>query len=95
MEMKAFKSVFRDGNVPTYSLKGGIGHTMGTAGLMDIIISIQTLLEGVVPPTVNLREVDDEALGWASSEPRRCSSAVAASTNSGFGGVNCAVVMRR
>jgi 3-oxoacyl-[acyl-carrier-protein] synthase II len=95
MEMKAFKSVFRGRNVPTYSLKGGIGHTMGTAGLMDIIISIQTLLEGVVPPTVNLREVDDEALGWASSEPRRCSSAVAASTNSGFGGVNCAVVMRR
>jgi 3-oxoacyl-[acyl-carrier-protein] synthase II len=95
MEMKAFKSVFEDGNVPTYSLKGGIGHTMGTAGLMDIIIAIKALLEGVVPPTVNLREVDDEALGWVSPEPNSCSSAVTVSTNSGFGGINCAVVMRR
>jgi 3-oxoacyl-[acyl-carrier-protein] synthase II len=95
MEMKAFKSVFEGRNVPTYSLKGGIGHTMGTAGVMDIIIAIKALLEEVVPPTVNLREVDDEALGWASSEPSRCNSAVTVSTNSGFGGINCAVVMRR
>jgi 3-oxoacyl-[acyl-carrier-protein] synthase II len=68
---------------------------MGTAGLMDIIIAIKTLLEGIVPPTVNLREVDDEALGWVSSEPNGCNSAVTVSTNSGFGGINCAVVMRR
>jgi 3-oxoacyl-[acyl-carrier-protein] synthase II len=95
MEMKAFKSVFGERNVPTYSLKGGIGHTMGTAGLMDIIIAIKTLSEEVVPPTVNLREVDDEALGWASSESKRISSAVTASTNSGFGGINCAVILKR
>jgi 3-oxoacyl-[acyl-carrier-protein] synthase II len=95
MEMKAFKSVFEGRSVPTYSLKGGIGHTMGTAGLMDIIIAMKTLLEGVVPPTVNLREVDDEALGWASPEPSRCNTAVTLSTNSGFGGINCAVALRR
>ena len=95
MEMKAFKSVFEARTVPIYSLKGGIGHTMGTAGLMDIIIAIKTLLEQVVPPTVNLREVDEEALGWASSETRGFNNAVTASTNSGFGGINCAVVMKK
>jgi 3-oxoacyl-[acyl-carrier-protein] synthase II len=93
MEMKAFKSVFTGRSVPTYSLKGGIGHTMGTAGLVDIIVAIETLRERIVPPTVNLRDVDEEAAGWASPEPCQCESAVTLSTNSGFGGINCAVVL--
>jgi len=94
MEMKAFKSVFREKSLPTYSVKGGIGHTMGTAGLVDIIVAIETLREKAVPPTVNLRDVDDEAVGWASPEPRACDGAVTVSTNSGFGGINCAVALR-
>jgi 3-oxoacyl-[acyl-carrier-protein] synthase II len=94
MEMKAFKSVFEEKPLPTYSLKGAIGHTMGTAGLVDIIVAIKTLLEERVPPTVNLRDVDDEAVGWASPEARRCDSTVTISTNSGFGGINCAVVLK-
>jgi 3-oxoacyl-[acyl-carrier-protein] synthase II len=95
MEMKAFKSVLAGRNVPTYSLKGGIGHTMGTAGLMDIIVAIKALLEGVVPPTVNLRDVDEEAVGWASPDPCACGDPITVSTNSGFGGINCAVVLKR
>jgi 3-oxoacyl-[acyl-carrier-protein] synthase II len=95
MEMKAFKSVFHGRSVPTYSLKGGIGHTMGTAGLVDIIVAIKALLARIVPPTVNLQDIDDEALGWASNQPCRCDKAVTVSTNSGFGGINCAVVLKR
>lgn len=93
MEMKAFKSVFQRSPLPTYSLKGGIGHTMGTAGLVDIIVAIETLREKTVPPTVNLQEVDEEAAGWASPKPSACDSSVTVSTNSGFGGINCAVVL--
>jgi len=95
MEMRAFKSVFEGRSLPTYSLKGAIGHTMGTAGLVDIIVAVRGLAERVVPPTVNLRDVDNEAQGWASPEARACDSDVALSTNSGFGGINCAVVLRR
>jgi 3-oxoacyl-[acyl-carrier-protein] synthase II len=95
MEMKAFRSVFAGKPLPTYSVKGGIGHTMGTAGLVDIIVAIKTLMERVVPPTVNLRQVDPEALGWVASEPQPYDADVTVSTNSGFGGVNCAVVLKR
>jgi 3-oxoacyl-[acyl-carrier-protein] synthase II len=95
MEMRAFKSVFTGRSVPTYSLKGGIGHTMGTAGAADIILAIKTLQEGIVPPTVGLRDIDDEALGWASPQSCTCDTAVTVSTNSGFGGINCAVILRR
>jgi 3-oxoacyl-(acyl-carrier-protein) synthase len=67
---------------------------MGTAGLVDLIVAIETLREEVVPPTVNLLEVDDEAAGWASPQARACDTSVTVSTNSGFGGINCAVVLR-
>jgi acyl transferase domain-containing protein len=95
MEMKAFKSVFQARNIPTYSLKGGVGHTMGTAGLVDLIVAIKTLIEAVVPPTVNLQDIDDEALGWVSPEPCNFDGTVTVSTNSGFGGINCAVVLKQ
>jgi 3-oxoacyl-[acyl-carrier-protein] synthase II len=95
MEMKAFRSVFTGKALPTYSVKGAIGHTMGTAGLVDIIVAIKTLMERVVPPTVNLRHVDPEALGWVALEPQPYDADVTVSTNSGFGGVNCAVVLKR
>jgi 3-oxoacyl-[acyl-carrier-protein] synthase II len=95
MEMRAIRSVLGDRAVPTYSLKGAIGHTMGTAGVVDLIVAIQTLAENVVPPTVNLLAIDDEARGWVSSQPVPCDSNIALSSNSGFGGINCAIVLKR
>ena len=52
---------------PAYSIKGGIGHTMGAAGLIEMIIAMKALREGKVPPTVNLREADSDAEGWVST----------------------------
>lgn len=95
MEIRAIRSVLRDRVVPVYSLKGAIGHSMGTAGLVDLIVTIQTLAEKMVPPTVNLRDIDDEARGWVSSQPVPCDANIALSSNSGFGGINCALVFKR
>ena len=94
MEMKAFKSVFKDDVVPVYSIKGGAGHTMGAAGLIEAIVAMRSLTEKRVPPTVNLREVDEEAKGGGSSELCSFDSPVTLSTNSGFGGINVALVLR-
>lgn len=94
MEMQAFAGVF-DEPVPTYSVKGALGHTMGTAGLVDAIVAIQSVKAGVVPPTAGLLEPDEDAVEWVSARRRRAASAIALSTNSGFGGVNCALVLRR
>ena len=92
MEMKAFKKCFKN-IVPTYSIKGGTGHTMGAAGLVEIVIALRSLKEGIVPPTVNINTVDDEARGWVSSESCLIDSAITLSTNSGFGGVNAALIL--
>jgi 3-oxoacyl-[acyl-carrier-protein] synthase II len=68
---------------------------MGTAGLVDVIVAMKALQEGVIPPTVNLREADSDAEGWVFPEPRPCGSGITVSTNSGFGGINCALLLRR
>jgi 3-oxoacyl-[acyl-carrier-protein] synthase II len=95
MELKAFRQVF-GAPVPTYSIKGGTGHTMGAAGLVELLVTAHSLRAGLTPPTVGLADVDEEARGWASPEavpdPRL---RVALSTNSGFGGVNCALLLQR
>ena len=93
MEMQAFKKVFNKEPVPAYSIKGGTGHTMGAAGLMEIILAFKSLQEMTAPPTVNLLEVDQQAEGWIFSEPIKFKKPVTLSTNSGFGGVNSAIVL--
>ncbi len=95
MEMKAFKTVFGNRKVPTYSIKGGTGHTLGAAGLIETIVAIKSLKEKIVPSTVNLLEIDDEAQGWVLVEPCSFDSSITLSTNSGFGGINAALVLRK
>jgi 3-oxoacyl-[acyl-carrier-protein] synthase II len=96
MEMRAFRTVFADAPRPVYSLKGGIGHTMGAAGLVEMLIAQRALREGIVPPTVNLQEVDDDARGWASDQRQSVrGTTLALVTNAGFSGVNTALVLAR
>lgn len=95
MELKAFKQVFGNGTVPVYSIKGGTGHTLGAAGLLETIVAFGSLRSRIVPPTVNLLEVDDDGHGWVSPEPCTFREPVTLTTNSGFGGVNCALVLKR
>lgn len=94
MEMQAFATVFNDRKLPVYSIKGGIGHTMGAAGLVEMIIAQRALSEKYVPPTVNLDEADAEACGWVSDRRQGIGSdTLALVTNAGFGGVNTALVL--
>jgi len=94
MEMRAFRAVFKDATRPVYSIKGGIGHTMGAAGLVEMIIAFRALRERIVPPTVNLKEPDADAVGWVSNQQQAVrEQAFALVTNAGFSGVNTALVL--
>jgi 3-oxoacyl-[acyl-carrier-protein] synthase II len=93
MEIKAFNTIF-DNIIPVYSIKGAIGHTMGAAGLVEMIIAIRALREGTVPPTVNLKDCEEGAEGWVSSAPRRLDKGkMSIITNAGFGGINAALIL--
>jgi 3-oxoacyl-[acyl-carrier-protein] synthase II len=95
MELLAFRAAVPK-PVPIFSVKGGTGHTLGAAGLIQILVSARALSRGQLPPTVGLIEPDAAAAGWVHTSPTPLNNpSVALSTNSGFGGVNTAVVLGR
>jgi len=95
MEMKAYKSIFVKNSVPLYSIKGALGHTMGAAGLIETVIALRVLREKTIPATVGLRDVDPEACEWAVRYNRPLEKGIILLNNSGFGGVNAALVLKQ
>ncbi len=93
MEIRAFKAVQGADAVPTYSIKGGTGHTLGATGLVETLVAIRSARERIAPPSVNLVECDDEAIGWVHRDSQPLRSGLVVSTNSGFGGINAALVL--
>lgn len=94
MEMQAFKQVFSQPR-PTFSIKGAIGHTMGAAGLLEAALTLRALRERTVLPSSRINIIDDDAKGWVVTAQKREDRSVALTTNSGFGGVNAALVLSR
>jgi 3-oxoacyl-[acyl-carrier-protein] synthase II len=97
-ETLAFKSVWgsREAVPPVSSTKSMTGHTLGAAGGIEGIATVQALHTGVLPPTRNLHDPDPELdLDYIPNEARHQQVDVALSVNFAFGGQNAAVVFRR
>lgn len=97
-EWCAFREVFgeRAGNeLAVSSSKGHLGHAQAAAGVLEVIVTLLAMERGVVPPTASFssprRHGPPDPVG--SLRPRSHVVSHAVSTNSGFGGVNCAVVL--
>ena len=92
MELLAFGTAVRK-PIPIFSVKGGVGHTLAAAGLVQVLVAARARESGTMPPTVGLSTPDTRAEGRAHSHPIRLGSApLMLSTNSGFGGVNTAIL---
>ena len=66
---------------------------MGAAGIVEVCVSIKSLDTKIVPNTINLIVADEEAEGWVSDESCPLEQQTVLSTNSGFGGINTAIVL--
>jgi 3-oxoacyl-[acyl-carrier-protein] synthase II len=95
MELTAFRQVFGEHKVPMYSIKGAIGHTLGAAGALEIIMGFKTLSTRMTPPTVGFSNPEKGAEGQVSSGPQQVSGDYLLTTNSGFGGVNAALILEK
>jgi 3-oxoacyl-[acyl-carrier-protein] synthase II len=95
MELIAFREVFGRREVPIHSVKGAIGHTMGAAGGIEVALGLKTLAAKVVPPTVGYCNPEKGAEGVVSPEPEDMVGDYLLTTNSGFGGVNAAIILGR
>jgi 3-oxoacyl-[acyl-carrier-protein] synthase II len=77
------------------STKSMTGHLLGAAGAVEAIASILSIVHGVVPPTINLEDLDPQCdLNIAANAPVHRSVRVALSNAFGFGGHNTCAVFR-
>lgn len=95
MELTAFQSLFGERHVPMNSIKGAIGHTLGAAGGIEAALALKCLAERQLPPTVGLLEPEKSGIGFLSCSVQPISGDYLLSTNSGFGGVNGALILQR
>ncbi|NTV15345.1 MAG: beta-ketoacyl synthase [Desulfobulbaceae bacterium] len=92
MEIKAFAASL-PADIPFHSLKGGIGHTLGAAGVIEAAIAVKALAAGVIPPTVGLIEPEAGSGLISGKLPLPLHHPSLLSCNSGFGGINAAVLL--
>ena len=76
-----------------YASKAALGHSLGAAGAVEAVLTVQALRDGVVPPTLNLHTLDPEIdLDVVAGQPGRGNYRYAISSSMGLGGHNVAPV---
>jgi 3-oxoacyl-[acyl-carrier-protein] synthase II len=95
MELTAFRSLFGERSIPMHSVKGSIGHTLGAAGGIEVALGLKCLESRQLPPTVGMLEAEEAGEGLLSRSVQPIEGSYLLSTNSGFGGVNAALILRR
>ena len=100
-ESNAIAKVFGDRTqnpkLSVSSTKSMTGHMLGGAGAVESIISIKAMLDGIVPPTINLEEKDPEVadLDYTANVAKEKEMNVVLSNSFGFGGHNAVLVFKR
>jgi len=82
-------------SAPINSLKGYYGHTLGAAGLIESIISLKSLQEGLVLPTAGFEQTGHGTAVNVVAKQLRIRANNFVKTASGFGGCNAAVIIGR
>ncbi|WP_242221133.1 beta-ketoacyl-ACP synthase II [Bacillus cereus group sp. BfR-BA-01380] len=96
-ETMAIKEVFGEHayKVAVSSTKSMTGHLLGAAGAVEAIISVKTITDGVVPPTINYETPDPECdLDCVPNQARQQKVRAVLSNSLGFGGHNAALVFK-
>ena len=97
IEAKAVARLLVDaiGSVSISSTKSATGHLLGAAGAIEAIYSIKAVETGMLPPTLNLNEPEDDVAGFdlvpLKSRQRQVRNAM--SNSFGFGGTNASLIV--
>ena len=97
-ETQAIKSVFKDHayNLAVSSTKSMIGHLLGASGAAEAIVSVLSIRDNVISPTINLDNPDEECdLDYVPHTTREQSLNVVLSNSFGFGGTNGSLIFSK
>ncbi len=98
IETRAMKRVFGDSakKVAVSSTKSMTGHLLGGAGGLEAGISVLSLVDQQIPPTINQETPDPNCdLDYVPNHARKASVEHALSNSFGFGGTNAALLFKR
>jgi 3-oxoacyl-[acyl-carrier-protein] synthase II len=97
-EIRAIRAVFgaHADKLSVSSTKSSTGHMLGAAGAVEAIFSTLAIVNGVIPPTINLTQQDPECdLNCTPLKAVKREVTAAVSNSSGFGGHNASLAIRR
>lgn len=98
-ESRAIRSLFPDGprHLHVSSTKSMTGHLLGAAGAIEAFFCIQAIREGVIPPTINLENLDpgciETGLDFTANHAVKKNIKYALSNSFGFGGTNGSLLL--
>lgn len=97
-ETAALKEAFggKENCPPVSSTKGQTGHCLGAAGGIEAVVSIMAMRDGIIPPTINYQNPDENCdLDIVPNEARKAELNVVMSNSFGFGGTNGVVIFKK
>lgn len=97
-ETYAIKQLFGEQayQIPVTANKSMLGHMLGAAGGAEAIALVQMLREGIIPPTINLQQPDDDCdLDYVPDVARKADLQIGLSNSFGFGGHNAVIVLKK
>jgi len=97
-ETRAVKSVFKDKayKIPISSTKSMTGHLLGGAGGVETVFTALTILDNIIPPTINYENQDKECdLDYVPNVARKVKVETAMTNSFGFGGTNATLILKK
>ncbi len=95
MEIEAFSRLFGRHRPPVVSVKGALGHTMGACGVLEALLSLCACRNAHLPPTAGLQDPEPAIAEQVAPRVQPLGEGCVLSSNSGFGGINAALVLAR
>jgi len=94
-EARALRRVFGDRLPPVTAFKWSVGHLIAAAGMLDLVLALYALRDGLVPGIATLNSLDPEFVPFpASPLPQQPRSGIALILCRGFGGMSVALLIR-
>ncbi len=94
---KLFGDLSVNPDLKVSSTKSMLGHMLGASGAAESIVCIKSILEGIVAPTINLDNQDEEVanLNYTPHTAKKADISIALTNSFGFGGHNASLVYKK